>query len=122
MGKRTMAHTSVTHNAILHTIPQAVDQVSADAATQIEATAKSVLDDAQVVADKLNKLALAIREHGRLATEHVAQYCGRTKHTMETVAQLQANLDGVADEARTIDSHAEETRLPEAPQLAEAEA
>jgi len=120
MAKRIIsAGAAASANAILHTIPAAVDQVCSETATRIEATAKQVIEDAQAVAEKLNELALAVREHGRIATEHVAQYCARTKHTMETVARLQENLvNGGADAEihTTIESTAE---LPKAPQLAD---
>lgn len=112
------ASMSSSANAILHTIPAAVDQVCAETALQIEATAKNVLEDAALVSQKLNELALAVREHGRRATEHVALYCTRTKHTMEAVARLQDNLiNGGAEEHTTIEGTAE---LPKAPQLADA--
>ncbi len=107
-------------NSILHTIPAAVDQVCSTTALQIETLAKSVIEDAQAVAAKLNGLALAVREQGRLATEHVTKHCARTKHTLETVTRLHENLingiDEVEEEPATIEGTA---GLPQAPQLPE---
>lgn len=112
---------SAATNSILHTIPAAVDQVCTETATRIEATAKNVLDDAAAVAQKLNELALAVREHGRRATEHVAQYCARTKHTMDTVTRLQDNLiNGGAEDEEVITTIEGTAELPKAPQLADA--
>lgn len=113
------ANGAAAQNAILHTIPQAMGKVCDDTAMQIEATAKQVLDDAATVAKKLNELATAVREHGRLATEHVTQFCARTKNTMDTVARLQDNLiNGGDDESTTIEST---VGLPHAPQLPDIE-
>lgn len=115
------ASASAATNSILHTIPAAMDKVCTETAVSIEATAKNVLDDAAAVAQKLNELALAVREHGRRATESVAQYCARVKHTMDTVARLQDNLiNGGAEDEEVITTIEGTAELPKAPQLADA--
>lgn len=111
MAKRTIAIGATTNQtAILHTIPQAVNQVSDETATQIEAVATQIMEDAQVVAAKIRELAAAIREHGRIATEKVTDHCTKTKHVLETVARLHEGL--TSDTMLIVDGN-----LPEAPQL-----
>ncbi len=90
-GKQPAAPSDAT---LLGMIPQAVDEVCAETAIGIEATAKRLIENAHEVAAKLNELALAIREHGRIAETHVAKFCSNAKHVMETAAQLQAQLRG----------------------------
>lgn len=106
-----------TDAQLLGMVPQAVDQISADAATQIEGTAKQLVENAQLVAEKLQKLAEAIREHGRIAEEHVSKFCGDAKHILDVAARLQTRLLG--EEA--IEHEEPPARLPEAPQLPDIE-
>lgn len=113
MARKAIAIGSTTDQIkILHTIPQAISQVSDETAVQIEAMASQVIEDAQLVATKVRELALAIREHGRIATENVAKHCARTKHTLDTVARLQS---GLTDDTVLVIDGAE--HLPEAGQL-----
>jgi|SRR5882672_3394015 len=118
MARKAIAIGATTDQIkILHTIPQAVGQVCDETAVQIESTASQVIEDAQVVATKLRELALAVREHGRIATEHVTNYCGKSKHALDTISRLQADLSNdapIAIDARIIDGV---THLPDAPQL-----
>lgn len=71
---------------------RAVDQIGAAASEEIEKAAQELVAEAQKVADNLHELAAAIREHSRIAGEHVAAYCAHSTNVLETVRKLQEGL------------------------------
>jgi hypothetical protein len=72
---------------------QAVDQIGAHAAHEIEEAAHQLQDEAAAIALKLRELANAMREHSRIASEHVEDFCGRATTVIEGVRALQERLD-----------------------------
>jgi hypothetical protein len=72
----------------------AVDQIGESAAFEIEKAATQLEAGAVEVADKLRRLATAVREHSRIAGEHVEEFCSRSTTVIETVRTLQARLAG----------------------------
>jgi len=71
---------------------QAVDQLGAAAADEIERTADQVLIGATEVAAKLRELATAIKHHSEIANEHVADFCNKATSIFESVVELQQKL------------------------------
>jgi hypothetical protein len=112
MGKNGRIPVSTVAINSLPALPKAMDHLCSETAAQVENNAKHLIENAHEVAAKLNELALAIREHGKLAEGRVTKFCADAKHILETSARLQAMLSG-EPEGETIES----TRLPEAPQL-----
>jgi methyl-accepting chemotaxis protein len=71
---------------------RAVEQIGSAASAEIDKAAQELLAEAQKVADNLHDLAEAIREHSRIAGEHVAAYCAHSTNVLETVRKLQEGL------------------------------
>lgn len=71
---------------------RAVDQIGAAASAEIDKAAEELISESQKVAEKLHDLAAAIREHSRIAGEHVAAYCAHSTNVLETVRKLQEGL------------------------------
>jgi hypothetical protein len=72
---------------------QAVDQIGAHAAHEIEDAADALEAKAAEIGERLRKLAAAMREHSRIASEHVEDFCGRATTVIEGVRALQERLD-----------------------------
>lgn len=99
----------------LKTIPRAVDEVCGRAAEEIEAAAKQVLVDANMVHDDLMLLASRIREHGRGHADRTTGFCNDLQSTWATVQKLKARHSGIptADD-KIIDERA---RMPHGPNI-----
>jgi hypothetical protein len=72
---------------------QAVDRIGAATSEEIEETADEIMRGATEIAEKLRALATAIREHSRIANEHVAGFCNKATLVLEGVRDLQLKLD-----------------------------
>jgi predicted transcriptional regulator len=72
---------------------QAVDQIGESAAHEIEQAAAAVEEAAGEIGTKLRKLAEAVREHSRIAGEHVAEFVDRSTSVIETIRALQERLE-----------------------------
>jgi hypothetical protein len=75
---------------------QAVDQIGESAAHEIEEAAAAVELAAGAIGKQLRELATAVREHSRIAGEHVAEFVGRSTSVIETIRALQERLDAGA--------------------------
>jgi hypothetical protein len=73
---------------------EAVDQIGARAAQELEAAADQIRQGADDVASNIEKLAEAVREHSRVASEHTAKFVDSTVHVLETVRALSIKLEG----------------------------
>jgi methyl-accepting chemotaxis protein len=71
---------------------RAVEQIGSAASDEIERLAANLLNEAETVASKLRELANAVREHSKIAGEHVAAYCDLSKNVLETVRKLQGDI------------------------------
>jgi hypothetical protein len=72
---------------------QAVDRIGAATSEEIENTADEIMRGATEIAEKLRTLAGAIREHSKIANEHVADFCDKATAVLEGVRDLQIKLD-----------------------------
>jgi hypothetical protein len=72
---------------------QAVDQIGAAAASEIEKAANSFEKRASDIAEKMRKLAAGVREHSQLAGASVAEFCEKSTSVIETIRALQERLD-----------------------------
>ena len=97
---------------------KAVDQIGLVACDKIGQTADEVVRGADEVAYNLRKLANTIREHSKIASEHVAEFCSKATSVMEGVRDLQGVIAGehemVRDETELRESEDIELPLPEA--------
>src|ERR1700731_219123 len=72
---------------------QAVDRIGAATAEEIEKTADEIMRGATEIAEKLRALATAIREHSKIANEHVSGFCNKATSVLEGVRDLQLKLE-----------------------------
>jgi hypothetical protein len=72
---------------------QAVDRLGAATSEEIERTADEIMRGATEIADKLRALASAIREHSKIANEHVSGFCYKATSVLEGVRDLQLKLE-----------------------------
>jgi hypothetical protein len=72
---------------------QAVDRIGAATSEEIEKTADEIMRGATEIAEKLRALATAIREHSRIANEHVSGFCSKATSVLEGVRDLQLKLE-----------------------------
>ncbi len=72
---------------------QALDRIGAATSEEIENTADEVMRGAAEIAEKLRDLATAIREHSRIANEHVTEFCDKATSVLEGVRGLQHRLE-----------------------------
>jgi hypothetical protein len=72
---------------------QAVDRIGAATSEEIERTADEIMRGATEIADKLRALASAIREHSKIANEHVSGFCYKATSVLEGVRDLQLKLE-----------------------------
>jgi hypothetical protein len=72
---------------------QAVDRIGAATSEEIENTADEIMRGAAEIAEKLRDLATAIKEHSRIANEHVAEFCDKATSVLEGVRGLQHKLE-----------------------------
>jgi hypothetical protein len=76
---------------------QAVDQIGESAAAEIDQTAEALEEAASKIGTELRKLAAAVREHSRIAGEHVAEFVNRSTSVIETIRTLQERLDATGE-------------------------
>jgi hypothetical protein len=76
-------------NATIH----AVDRIGAAASEEIENTADEIMRGATEIAEKLRALATAIREHSKIANEHVSGFCNKATSVLEGVRDLHMKLE-----------------------------
>jgi hypothetical protein len=72
---------------------QAVDRIGEATSEEIERTADEVMRGATEISEKLRALASAIREHSKIANEHVSGFCEKATTVFEGVRDLQLKLD-----------------------------
>ena len=72
---------------------QAVDRIGEAASEEIEKAADEIKRGATEIAEKLSALANAIREHSKIAHEHITKYCDNATAVLEGVRDLQAKLE-----------------------------
>ena len=72
---------------------QAVDRIGEAASEEIEKAADEIKRGATEIAEKLGALANAIREHSKIAHEHITKYCDNATAVLEGVRDLQAKLE-----------------------------
>ena len=72
---------------------QAVDRIGEAASEEIEKAADEIMRGATEIAQKLGALADAIREHSKIAHEHITKYCDNATAVLEGVRDLQARLE-----------------------------
>jgi hypothetical protein len=91
---------------------QAVDQLGAAAADEIERTADQVMCSAAEVATKLRELAGAIHHHSEIANEHVAKFCSKATSIFESAVELQQRLRAKGYAATAEVAHDESLEVP----------
>src|ERR1700680_2331141 len=89
---------------------QAVDRIGAATSEEIEKTADDIMRGATEIAEKLRALASAIREHSKIANEHVSGFCNKATSVLEGVRDLQLKLE--ADELEAEIEPVEDEILP----------
>src|ERR1700731_3948472 len=72
---------------------QALDRIGAATSEEIEKTADKIMRGATEIAEKLRALASAIREHSKIANEHVSDFCNKATSVLEGVRDLQQKLE-----------------------------
>ena len=92
---------------------QAVDRIGVAACDEIEQTADEIIHGANDVADNLRALAIAIREHSKIAGEHVTEFCNKATSVIEGVRDIQAKLLAGEREAEGRETEARETEARE---------
>jgi methyl-accepting chemotaxis protein len=73
----------------------AVDQIGEHAAKEIDEAAEALRKGAEEVANTLEELSAAIREHTIKASEQVAEFVKRSTHTLGIVRELQEKVFNV---------------------------
>jgi hypothetical protein len=76
---------------------QAVDQIGESAAAEIDTTAEALEDAAIKIRNELRTLAAAVREHSRIAEEHVAEFVKRSVSVIEMTRALKERLDATGE-------------------------
>ena|ERR1700730_6215666 len=89
---------------------EAVDRIGWAASVEVEKAADDIICGANEVADDLRKLATAIREHSKVASVHVSDFCNTATTVMESIRDLQHRFLGGRREAG-----AEETETDKLP-------
>jgi uncharacterized coiled-coil DUF342 family protein len=72
---------------------QAVDRIGEATSEEIEKTADEITRGAAEIAEKLRTLAIAIREHSKIANEHITDFCNKATSVLEGVRDLQLKLE-----------------------------
>src|ERR1700726_2057569 len=91
---------------------QAVDRIGAATSEEIEKTADEIMNGATEIAEKLRALATAIREHSRIANEHVSGFCSKATSVLEGVRDLQLKLEINESEAEENEAVEDPSPLP----------
>jgi hypothetical protein len=114
---RTPRQSPTANLHLATTTVRAVDQIGLVARDQIGQTAEEVVRGADEVAYNLRSLASAIREHSKIASEHVAEFCNKATSVLEDVRDLHARMtvgepEIVRDEIELKESDGTEPPLP----------
>ncbi|HEY6331245.1 MAG TPA: hypothetical protein VI756_18105 [Blastocatellia bacterium] len=80
---------------------QAVDRIGEATSEEIQRAADEIMRGATEIAEKLGALANAIREHSKIAHEHITKYCDSATSVLEGVRDLQAKLEVSARKTET---------------------
>jgi hypothetical protein len=91
---------------------QAVDRLGAATSEEIEKTADEIMRGATEIAEKLRALAGAIREHSKVANEHVSGFCSRATSVLEGVRDLQLKLEVNGSDAEEKEAVEDTSPLP----------
>jgi hypothetical protein len=91
---------------------QAVDRLGAATSEEIERTADEIMRGATEIADKLRALASAIREHSKIANEHVSGFCHKATSVLEGVRDLQLKLEADRNGAEETEPEEDASPLP----------
>ena len=91
---------------------QAVDRIGAATSEEIENTADEIMRGATKIAEKLRALASAIREHSKIANEHVTGFCNKATSVLEGVRDLQQKLEVNERESETKEVEGDVSPLP----------
>lgn len=78
----------------------AVDTMGESAAKDVESVGMALVLKAKEIADNLQDLANAIRQHTREAASHVDAYCQKATEVMETVRVLDVRLKDTKNSAK----------------------
>jgi hypothetical protein len=92
---------------------QAVDQMGAITAGEIEKTAEEIILGATEIADKLRELADTIRRHTEIASEHVESFCSKAACVFEGIVELQEKLRLNAHKPEAEEAEGESLPVPE---------
>jgi hypothetical protein len=96
------AYSSAQHDPLrlVNATIQAVDKIGLTTAEEIERTAEQVLSGANEVADELRRLSVAIREHSKVAGDHVTAFCNKATTVLDVIRDLQDKVlaNGHAEE------------------------
>jgi hypothetical protein len=91
---------------------QAVDRIGAATSEEIEKTADEIMRGATEIAEKLRALASAIREHSKIANEHVSGFCNKATSVLEGVRDLQQKLEVNESKAEGDEAAEDSSPLP----------
>jgi hypothetical protein len=91
---------------------QAVDRLGAATSEEIEKTADEIIRGATEIAEKLRALASAIREHSKIANEHVSGFCSKATSVLEGVRDLQLKLEVNESDAEEKEAVEDTSPLP----------
>ena len=80
---------------------QAVHRIGEATSEEIQKASDEIMRGATEIAEKLGALANAIREHSKIAHEHITEYCDRATSVFEGVRDLQAKLEVSARKTET---------------------
>lgn len=81
---------------ITELVVETVDKIGESAARALESMADAFVRksnaDTERIADKLRQLAMAVREQGKSASEHMRAHCERSNDVGATVKELSARI------------------------------
>jgi hypothetical protein len=96
------AYAPVQHDPLrlVNATIQAVEKIGLSTSEEIDKTADELVRGANQVADELRRLASAVREHSKVAGDHVTEFCNKATTVLEVVRDLQDKVmvNGRADE------------------------
>jgi hypothetical protein len=119
-GSREYTNTATTPYAPANAYPlklgtatiEAVDRIGLTACGEIEKTADDIICGANEAADNLRQLATAIREHSKVASVHVADFCKKATTVIEGVRDLQDRLLAGQREGEAEETEDDKSPLP----------
>jgi hypothetical protein len=90
----------------------AVDPIGLAACGELESTADDIIFGANEVADNLCRLPTAIREHSKVASVHVTDFCNKATTVFEGVLDLQDRLLAGQRESEAEETEGDRSPLP----------